>query len=88
MLPQLQSFINLNPILQALIATSFTWYVTAMEAHLVFLLKDIKRKIFDGMIGFTAGIMLAVIFWALLFPSFELLKQHMIPRLPVAIGFD
>ena len=85
---QIQSFIDLNPIIQALIVTSFTWFVTAMEASLVFLLKDIKRKILDGMVGFTAGIMLAVIFWSLLFPSFELPKQHMIPRLPVAIGFD
>ena len=58
-----------------------------MEASLVFLLKDIKRKIFDGMVGFTAGIMLAVIFWSLLFPSFEF-HNNMDSRLPVAIGFD
>jgi hypothetical protein len=39
---QIQSFIDLNPIIQALIVTSFTWFVTAMEASLVFLLKDMN----------------------------------------------
>jgi len=40
------SFIDLNPIIQALLATSFTWFVTAVGASLVFLLKDINRKFF------------------------------------------
>jgi ZIP family zinc transporter len=81
------SFIDLNPIIQALLATSFTWFVTAVGASLVFLLKDINKKFFDGMLGFAAGVMLAASYWSLLSPSLELSKQDMIPWLPVAIGF-
>ena len=81
------SFIDLNPIIQALLATSFTWFVTAVGASLVFLLKDINRKFFDGMLGFAAGVMLAASYWSLPSPSLELSKQDTIPWLPVAIGF-
>ena len=45
-----------NPILQALLATCFTWFVTAAGAALVFVFKTINRKIFDGMLGFAATV--------------------------------
>ena len=39
------SFIySLNPILQALLATIFTWSVTAMGAALVFMFKKTHKK--------------------------------------------
>jgi zinc transporter ZupT len=41
---------------------------------LVFLLKDINKKIFDGMLGFAAGVMLAASYWSLLSPALELCK--------------
>jgi ZIP family zinc transporter len=82
------SFIDLNPIIQALLATSFTWLITAVGASLVFLLKGMNRKIFDGMLGFAAGVMLAASYWSLLSPALELSsKQELIPWFPVAIGF-
>jgi len=80
-------FFDLNPITQALLATFFTWFVTAVGASLVFLLKDMNRKIFDGMLGFAAGVMVAASFWSLLSPALELSKHDMMPWLPVAIGF-
>lgn len=80
-------FFDLNPITQALLATFFTWFVTAVGASLVFLLKDMNRKIFDGMLGFAAGVMLAASYWSLLSPALELSRQDMMPWLPVAIGF-
>ena len=80
-------FFDLNPITQALLATLFTWFVTAVGASLVFLLKDMNRKIFDGMLGFAAGVMLAASYWSLLSPALELSKHDMMPWLPVAIGF-
>lgn len=80
-------FFDLNPITQALLATFFTWFVTAVGASLVFLLKDMNRKIFDGMLGFAAGVMLAASYWSLLSPALELSKHDMMPWLPVAIGF-
>jgi hypothetical protein len=36
-------FINLNHITQALIATIFTWSVTALGAALVFFFKEVKK---------------------------------------------
>ena len=54
-------FTGLNPVLQALIATLFTWFVTALGAALVFFFKTINRKVLDGMLGFAAGVMIYVV---------------------------
>lgn len=50
---------NLHPVLQALLATSFTWGVTALGAAIVFMSKNVSRKMLDGMLGFAAGVMIA-----------------------------
>ena len=52
-------FSGLSPIYQALIATLFTWFVTAAGAGLVFFFKTIERKALDAMLGFAAGVMIA-----------------------------
>jgi ZIP family zinc transporter len=49
-------FSGLNPIYQALIATLFTWLVTALGAGLVFFFKTINRKALIAMLGFAAGV--------------------------------
>jgi hypothetical protein len=51
----LQWFLELDAVMQALVATCFTWFVTAMGAAMVFFFKEINRKILDGMLGFAAG---------------------------------
>jgi len=51
----LETFKTLNPVVQALIATLFTWGVTALGAALVFFAKTIKQRMMDGMLGFAAG---------------------------------
>ena len=81
-------FLALNPIMQALVATTFTWFSTALGASLVFLMKNMSRKVLDGMLGFTGGVMIAASFWSLLAPSIEISEsQGLIPWLPPAIGF-
>ncbi|GAI03014.1 unnamed protein product, partial [marine sediment metagenome] len=45
---------NLHPVIQALLATCFTWAVTALGAATVFVAKDVSRKILDGMLGFAS----------------------------------
>ena len=40
-------FINLNPIIQALLATIFTWEITAIGASLVFFFKNINKTLLD-----------------------------------------
>ena len=79
---------NLNPIIQALLATFFTWAVTALGAALVFMFKKIHKNILDSMLGIAAGVMIAASFWSLLSPSIEManvLKINII--LSVAGGF-
>ena len=81
-------FINLNPIVQALLATLFTWAVTLLGASLVFFFKRVNRNLMDGMLGFAAGVMIAASFWSLLSPAIEMAENlNMIPWLIVFIGF-
>lgn len=65
-------FKNLNPILQGLLATIFTYFVTALGASVVFFFKKVNRKVLDLMMGFAAGVMIAASFWSLLSPAIEL----------------
>jgi ZIP family zinc transporter len=77
-----------NPITQALIATLFTWGITAAGAALVFITNAINRKVMDSMLGFAAGVMIAASFWSLLAPGIEMAEQlGQIPWLTAAIGF-
>ncbi|MBQ1786990.1 MAG: ZIP family metal transporter [Turicibacter sp.] len=68
-------FASLSPVIQALIATLFTWGVTALGAGLVLFFKHINKKILDGMLGFGAGVMIAASFWSLLNPALELAEE-------------
>jgi ZIP family zinc transporter len=79
---------NLNPIAQALIATCFTWGVTALGAATVFLTRQIERRLLDGMLGFAGGVMIAASFWSLLAPAIELAEQDGGPAwAPAVVGF-
>ena len=62
----LDFIIDLNPVIQALIATMFTWFITLLGAALVFFFKNVNKNIMDGMLGFAAGIMIAASFFSLL----------------------
>jgi ZIP family zinc transporter len=85
MLIQLET---LSPILQALLATGFTWAVTALGAATVFFTKQVSRKTLDTMLGFAAGVMLAASYWSLLAPAIEMSEGGSLPQwLPAAIGF-
>ncbi len=81
-------FKNLHPILQALVATCFTWGLTAIGASVVFIAKDVSRKMLDGMLGFTAGVMIAVSCWSLLAPAIKMSEGRDLPAwFPAAVGF-
>ena len=84
----LEGLQNLNPVLQALIATCFTWFLTAAGAGLVFFFKNINRKVLDAMLGFAAGVMIAASFWSLLAPAIEMAEQLNVPGwIPAVAGF-
>jgi ZIP family zinc transporter len=77
-----------SPTTQALIATTFTWFLTALGASLVFFFKNMKRSIFDAMLGFTGGVMTAASYFSLLAPSIEMAeKQGQTAWIPAASGF-
>ena len=61
----------LNPAVQALLATLFTWGVTAAGAGTVFIFRKVDKNWLDGMLGFAAGVMVAASFWSLLAPAVE-----------------
>ena len=68
-------FSGLSPIIQALLATLFTWLVTALGAGLVFIFKTVNRKLLDSMLGFAAGVMIAASYWSLLAPAIEMSEE-------------
>lgn len=85
MIESLQAF---HPILQALVATTYTWAMTVLGAATVFLTKGISRRMLDGMLGFAAGVMIAISYWSLLAPAIEMSRGTRLPAwFPVAIGF-
>lgn len=65
-------FTSLHPIYQGLLATLFTYAVTAAGASLVFFFRSMNRRVLDMMMGFAAGVMIAASFWSLLSPAIEL----------------
>lgn len=62
----------LNPVVQALLATLFTWGMTAAGAAVVFVTRSVNRQLLDTMLGMAAGVMVAASFWSLLAPAIEM----------------
>ena len=81
-------FAGMPPVLQALIAATFTWGMTAAGAALVFGTKKVSRKLLDSMLGFAGGVMIAASFWSLLAPAIELSDGGALPKwIPPLVGF-
>ena len=77
-----------SPVTQALIATLYTWLLTALGPSVVFFFKTINRKVLDGMLGFAAGIMIAASFWSLLSPAIEMTENAgKTSWIPAVVGF-
>ena len=72
-------FTEIGPVYAALLATTFTWLVTALGASFVFFFKTLNRGVLDPMLGFTGGVMVAASFWSLLNPAIEI-SEKMYPK--------
>src|SRR5690606_30221252 len=73
---------------QALLATLFTWAMTATGAAGVFLTKSYPKKVMSFMLGSAAGVMIAASFWSLLAPAIEMMEGQSLPGwVPAASGF-
>ncbi|SHN03790.1 zinc transporter, ZIP family [Cyclobacterium lianum] len=79
---------SIAPVNAALIATVFTWLLTAAGAAFVFFFKQMNRPLLDAMLGFTGGVMIAASFWSLLAPAISMSEgEGFVKVLPAAIGF-
>ncbi len=81
-------FRALNPIWQTLLATCFTWGVTALGACAVFFTRQVSRRVLDGMLGFASGVMIAASYWSLLAPAIVLSEDLGLSSwYPPTVGF-
>lgn len=79
---------GMNPVLQALLGTLFTWFMTAAGAAGVFLQKEPSRRTLDMMLGFAAGVMIAASYWSLLAPAIAMSEGGALPAwVPATSGF-
>ena len=84
----MSAFQDLHPLLQVLLATLFTWAMTALGAALVFTTRVLSKKALDGMLGFAAGVMIAASYWSLLAPAVEMSQGKALPAwFPPTVGF-
>lgn len=80
--------LSLNPILQAGLATMFTWGVTTIGASLVYFFKKINKNLMDGMLGFAAGVMISASFFSLIAPALTMAESlKLVPWIIIFSGF-
>ena len=78
---------NLNPVLQAFIASMFTYLFTIMGSALVFPFKNVNRNVMDALLAGSSGLMLAASFFSLLMPAIDVSKEiGFIPWAIVSLG--
>lgn len=76
-------------IIYAFIATVGTWFVTALGAATVIFFKKPGQRVFNIMLGFASGVMIAASFWSLLEPAVKIAESRHgnPPYLVVTAGF-
>ena len=80
--------LSLPTWVQALLATCFTYAMTALGAAFVFIVRRCSTAVIDGMQGTAAGIMIAASFFSLLLPAKESLEGDAVTAaLVLTIGF-
>jgi len=71
-------------VVQAAAAGLFTWFVTALGASPVFFARRVHQGVMDGMLGLSAGVMIAASYWSLLAPAIDMSQGDW---RPATIGF-
>ena len=81
-------FYSLHPVIQAMIATLFTWGMTALGAALVFTTKNFNQQFFGQYVRVCGRCHDSASFWSLLSPALEMAEASgKIAWIPAAIGF-
>nr|AKN21671.1 slc39a-6 [Schmidtea mediterranea] len=80
-----------SPLTQSILGTLFTWAMTALGALgcLLHYSKIESRKLLDGSLGFSAGVMLAASYWSLLSPAEDLAVEEgygSLSFIPLTVG--
>lgn len=84
----MESLANASPVVQALIATTFSAFSTSLGALPVFFVGQFSRNVLDGLLGAAAGVMIAASFFSLILPSVEISTSlGYWPWFPPAVGF-
>ena len=84
----MEKLLSINPIILALLATTFTYIMNLLGSCVVFLFNNISKKLLDCFLAFGAGIMISSSFFSLLNPAIEFANNvNMIDWLIVSIGF-
>lgn len=73
-----------NPIILATIAGTITFLITSIGSSIVFFFKKTNKEIHNGMLSFSAGIMIAASFFSLILPAIESSNNVILPTI---IGF-
>ncbi len=80
--------LSLTPLLQTLLATLFTWGVTALGALSVFFIKKTDKNVLHVLLGCAAGVMLAASYFSLLAPAAQSALKYPTPAwIPLTVGF-
>lgn len=86
--PLVDGLNNVSPVMQAFIATLFTWGMTALGASLVFFVRGANQKFLDSMLAFAGGVMIAASYWSLLAPAIDMSESNGVPSwIPAVVGF-
>ena len=84
----MDKLININPIILALLATTFTYLMNLLGSCTILIFNKISKKVLDCFLSFGAGIMIASSFFSLLNPAIDLsFKENQISWIVVSIGF-
>ena len=83
----MDKLININPIILALLATTFTYLINLLGSCTVLIFNKISKKVLDCFLSFSAEIMIASSFFSLLNAAIDLsFKQNQISWIVVSIG--
>ena len=84
----LETLQDLSPVMGALLATLFTWSITALGASIVFFFKKVNKTLMDALLGFAGGVMIAASFFSLISPALEMADDlNMTSWLIISLGF-
>lgn len=80
-------FYELSPVVQTILASLFSFLVTAFGSAMVFLVKDINKNKMDKLLSTSAGIMLASTIFSLINPSISYSESmNLSPALICCLG--